>query len=353
MDDKMPTLTASEVLVFDSSTFIREAGLTSEEASALRHYLYDRGIQLVVPQVVAEECERNLSKRAGKYIKSVHDALDWLARFCGRVSGWTAPPDAEIAERVMAAARGTTFDAVVVNETKELRQRAEGRRRAERPPSHRRDSLGDCRVWEQCLELLRFRDLILVSSDGDFCGHRHCGKLHPQLRDEAEAVAGGDLTFHSDMASLLSGLKAEIPQLPAAEVLAFVYDAIGEAVAELETNSGGFQPTLEGTVEQQLYTTDSADVVEARLKVDDPWRLGEHEETLQFRLSGTCRYRLAEHELCDLAVANLGLYETQADGSERAVKGSVVNLSATFYAGVRPITPKPVEIRSETTLARP
>ena len=131
-----------------------------------------------------------------------------------------------------------------------------------------------------------------------------------------------------------------------------MYGAIGEAVAELETNSGGFQPTLEGTVEQQLFTTDSADVVEVRLKVDDPWRLGECEETLPFRLSGTCRYRLAEHELCDLSVVNLRLYETQADGSKRAVKGSVVNLSASFYAGAQPITPEPVEIRSETTFAR-
>ncbi len=352
IDDNVRKITATEVLVFDSSTFIREAGLTSEGATALRHYLYDRGIQLVVPQVVVEECERNLSKRADKYVENVHGALDWLARFCGRVSGWTAPTDAEIAARVMAVARGSAFDAVVVNETEELRQRAEGRRQTERPPSHRRDSLGDCRVWEQCLELLQFRDVILVSSDGDFCGHRHHGKLHPQLWDEADSMAGGNLTFHSDMASLLSGLKAEIPQLPGREVLTFVYGTIGESMTEFETNSGGFQPTLEGTVEQQLFTTDSADVVEVRLKVDDPWRLAGREETLSFRLSGTCRYRLAEHELCDLSVARVGLYEAPLDGPERAVKGSVVNISASFFAGVPSITPKPVAIRSETTLAR-
>ena len=117
IDDNVRKITATEVLVFDSSTFIREAGLTSEGATALRHYLYDRGIQLVVPQVVVEECERNLSKRADKYLENVHGALDWLARFCGRVSGWTAPTDAEIAARVMAVARGSAFDAVVVNET--------------------------------------------------------------------------------------------------------------------------------------------------------------------------------------------------------------------------------------------
>ena len=92
MDDKVPKLTASEVLVFDSSTFIREAGLTSQGATALRHYLYDRGTQLIVPQVVAEECERNLSKRAGKYVESVHDALDWLGTVLRTGEWMDCPP---------------------------------------------------------------------------------------------------------------------------------------------------------------------------------------------------------------------------------------------------------------------
>ena len=38
------------MLVLDSSTFIREIGLTSTKGSALKHYLYCRGTQLVVPQ---------------------------------------------------------------------------------------------------------------------------------------------------------------------------------------------------------------------------------------------------------------------------------------------------------------
>ena len=51
MDDKAERLTANEVLVFDSSTFIEEAGLTSRDASTLRHYLHVRRTQLAMPQV--------------------------------------------------------------------------------------------------------------------------------------------------------------------------------------------------------------------------------------------------------------------------------------------------------------
>ena len=65
MDGAEPTeAKAKEVLVLDSCTFIEEAGLTSRGASALKHYLYLRGTRLVVPQVVVEECERELTTRA-------------------------------------------------------------------------------------------------------------------------------------------------------------------------------------------------------------------------------------------------------------------------------------------------
>ena len=104
MDSKPGKLTANEVLVFDSSTFVREAGLTSSGASALKHYLFRRGTQLAVPEVAVKECERHLAGRATGKVKSAHAALSWLARFCGEVSGWKLPRDVEIAERVQAAA---------------------------------------------------------------------------------------------------------------------------------------------------------------------------------------------------------------------------------------------------------
>ena len=349
MDTKMGKLTAREVLLFDSSTFIEEAGLTSSGASALRHYLYVRGTQLAVPQVVAEECERCLSERVTGKVKSVHAALGWLARFCGGVQGWIPPQDVDIAERVKAVARGETFEAVVIEETSALRHRANERHRAERPPSHRRDSLQDCRIWEQCLDLLRGHDVIFVSSDSDFHGRRQSQKLHPQLRAEADEVPGGCLTFHPGMASLLSDLSAEVPPLPTEQVLAFIYDAIAEEARELEANSG-CRPTSGGTVEQQFFTTDRVDVVEVRLKVNDRWEHREGEEALEFRLSGSCRYRLSDSELCDLSVANLGLYITQPDGAERAVEGSYVNLSFHASSGAPPVRPEPVRIGVTTEL---
>ena len=55
---------AGEVLILDTNTFVAEIGLTSRRGSALKHYLSRRGTQLVVQQVVAEECERHLTRLA-------------------------------------------------------------------------------------------------------------------------------------------------------------------------------------------------------------------------------------------------------------------------------------------------
>ena len=75
------TIEAREVLVLDSSTFIREIGLMSQKGSALKHYLYCRGTQLVVPQAAAEECERNLTQMAKGKIGQIQKELRWLAQF--------------------------------------------------------------------------------------------------------------------------------------------------------------------------------------------------------------------------------------------------------------------------------
>ena len=118
-------ITSQEVLVFDSSTFIAEAGLTSKGASALKHYLYRRGTQLVVPEVAAEECERHLIDRAMGKKKQVEESLEWLGRFCGRVNGWSAPSDEAIAERAKVLATAQDLQAIVLPESDSVLKRAE------------------------------------------------------------------------------------------------------------------------------------------------------------------------------------------------------------------------------------
>ena len=345
LDSKdMGELTAKEVLVFDSSTFIAEVGLTSGGASALRHYLYLRGIQLAVPQVVAEECERRLNELATEKVASVRAAMGWLSRLCGSVNGWTPPTNVEISERVKALASGEAFEAVVLKESETLRRAAEERHNAKRPPSHNRDSHEDCKIWEQCLDLLRERDVIFVSNDRDFRVNRKSEQLHPRLRAEADRVPGGRLTFHAGMSSLLSDLRAEMPELSTEKVFTFVYKAIAEEARKLKANSE-CQPTSTGTVEQQMFATDRADVVAVRLKVKDRWRSSESNETLEFRLWGSCQYHLSDCELCNLSVSNIGLYMLQPDGSKLAVTGSYVRLSGLpIYVGARPIKPEPAAI---------
>ena len=204
-------VTANEVLVLDSSTFVREIGLTSKGGSALKHYLYLRGIQLVVPEVVAEECEQTLTKRAVEKRKIVNGNLQWLGRFMGKMNDWLAPDDETIAGRAKAIARAEHLSAVVIPETAEVRQRAKLRDQFEQPPSHRRSGPSDCLIWEQCLDLLARCNVVFVSSDPDFSSHRYREMLHPTLQAEADEIADDrSLTYHHKMDSLLSELRSEL-----------------------------------------------------------------------------------------------------------------------------------------------
>ena len=342
--DRLATeeITSREVLLLDSSTFIQEAGLTSRGASALKHYLYHRGTKLVVPEVVAEECQRKLTAIAKKRTENVRDTLTWLGRFHGKVSGWTGPDDEASDERAKALAKAAHLQAVVLPETGPVRARAEARHRAERPPSHRSSELADCRIWEQCLQLLSRHDVVFVSADRDFCSRASSDELHPQLQAEAEAVgAGRTLTFHPKMESLLCDLKREVPTIQKDQILAFVYNAAAADVKELEANSG-YRPKRVGHVRQTFLTTDQADVIEVRLEVEDKWENDEDGLVADFFLNASCRYRLTDQQLHDMTVSNLRLMALQPDGSVRAVKGSyVVAFPGALYLGETPIRPEP------------
>ena len=293
-----------------------------------------------MPEVVAEECEPKLALIARGRIGKVIEQLDWLGRFLGRVSGWQAPSDDAIEERTKVLAKAEHLEAIAMPEAEMVRKRAESRYRAERPPSHRRPGLGDCRIWEQCLELLADHDVVLVSGDEDFLGHRR-DELHPQLRAEADAVGTGRiLTFHQSMEDLLAELRTEIPSIPDTEVIAFVYDAVAADIQELETNSG-CRPMAAGGVKQTLLTTDQADVIEMRLEMSDQWKSVDGDQICDFRLSGSCHYSLSDRRLSDLTTSSIRLLTTDPDGSVRATKGSFIGISAHAYAGPRPIEPEP------------
>ena len=332
-------VTAKEVLVLDSSTFIEEAGMTSRGASALKHYLAHRKTQLVVPEVVAEECERKLAKIAAGKTESIHRSLAWLARFCGRVNGWDAPTDDTLNEHAKALASGLHLGGIVLKEPDAASTLAKQRNSDQRPPSHHKPSLADCRIWETCLSLLAEHDVIFVARDKDFRGHGNTQDLHPQLRSEAEAVASHHrLNFHTNIESLLPEFRSQFPSISPKVVFAFIYDALAADIQELQTNSGG-KPTATGDVTQTLFTTDQGNVIEVRLRVEDRWEDPHGAKVGDFRLSGSCHYDLTENRLYDLKVSNVKVLMTDPDGSTRAAKGSYINLSAHFYAGTRPVEP--------------
>lgn len=335
-----PKIVAEEVLLFDSSIFIAEIGLRSADASALKHYLYRRGTQLVVPHVAAEECKRHLVDRAINQKAHIQGNLAWLGRFLGRVGGWAAPSDETIGERAQELAVAADLGAVMLPETDSLLEQAKLRDGRQLPPSHLRSGLPDCKIWEHCLELLTRHNVVFVSKDKDFRGHSGSAELHPHLQAEAHEVGSGRrLTFHQNIESLLNELRSEIPRIPKETIFAFVYDALAMELRDMEAESG-YLPMAKGSVRQTLLTTNDAKVIEVRLEIQDTWERLDC-ATAEFLLSGSCHYHLDSDNLTDLNASSVSLLETQPDGSARAVKGSYVSFSANISAGPPPVEPGP------------
>lgn len=335
---------AKDVLVLDSSTFIKEIGLTSQNGSALKHYLYRRGTQLAVPEAAAEEYERHLVRVARGKIEQIQRELNWLAQFCGEVAGWRAPGSDFIDTRARTLVAGGALGTVVLPEGSDSRERARHRDRSERPPSHYSSQMGDCRIWEQCLDLLSSHDVVFVSADKDFRSHRKRKELHPLLRAEAQqAGSGRTLTFHPGVESLLDELRSEIPPIPDDAIFEFLYRELDDSVQEVQSDYGCI-PTSSGEIKQSRFATDAPELIEVRLEVEDTWRTPGGDEVLSFRLTGTCRYHLRDDRLVGLKAHEARLRKTESDGSVRDVMGSARTHTAHAYLGAPPIRPKPVRL---------
>lgn len=156
------------------------------------------------------------------------------------------------------------------------------------------------------MELLTRSDVVFVSRDGDYGGHRHKDRLHPTLRAEADEVAGDrSLTFHPSMDSLLSELRHEIQPILDDVIFAFVYESIATTIEELESNSGCC-PKRVGKVKHTPLTTDQAEIIEVRLEIEDTWESADRTQTMDFQLSGSCQYCLADGTLCALRLGMSG-----------------------------------------------
>ena len=285
-------------LVLDSSTLLKEVGLTSKRASALKHYLFIRGIGLVVLEVVAQECRTKLAKRAKAMRDRAQEQMRMLANFMGSVSGWTTPSDDAIEQRSTELSTAKHLRGFVWPISGESQRRANERFKFERPPSHRRKKLNDCMIWEHCLDILHNKDVIFVSEDTDFRNIDQ-DSIHPDLLREAESLSSRSFVFFHNIESLLDEIRCDIDPVPTEYMFRFVYDEIGSRRRELEQSSGCV-PDGTGVVQQKAFATSQREIVELRLDVEDSWANDDRSRICNFRLQGSCLLDLSDRRPFEL-----------------------------------------------------
>jgi hypothetical protein len=180
-------------------------------------------IDLVVPQTVREEFDRNKGRAASKHFQRYSGAINTaktLRHLEGTPQDFDATLDSwrkalEVAKKSIAesvAAIDKLFASLIISETTDTQRLGAFRRLYDRrPPAHNAKSStpGDCLIWECVLHHFRREDVVFCTANkSDFSSPTNESELHPELKAETEGGAY-ILTYHVSIGPLLEQIGAQ------------------------------------------------------------------------------------------------------------------------------------------------
>ena len=310
-------------LLLDSNIWIKEVGLMSRRASTLRLYMQDRGVRLVVPEVVRVEAARHLASRMRTQAAAGRKAHGELLRMLGRLAEWRIPSANEMAAHAERLAKGVDVPVNHVELEPETALRGARRCVAQRPPAHRtKREFMDCMIWEEVINVLRSHDLCFVTNDGGFFDAEGNGNgLHPCLAAEADAATHG-LVVQRDLDALLEDFRAEFAI--DAKVLSEFVRRRGDAIKQT-AEAMGFEAKGPPQVSYKAFATEKTQEVEVRFTSVQPFEdATEHGRSTEgLRIEARALYGVTTGELEEVSMDREELVYVDDEERRKAVPGSI------------------------------
>ena len=295
----------------------------SRRASTLRLYMQDRGVRLVVPEVVRVEAARHLASRIWAQAAAGRKAHGELLRMLGRLAEWRTPSDDDMAAHAERLAKGVDVPVDHIELEPETALRGARRCMAQRPPAHRsKRAFMDCMIWEEVINVLRSHDLCFVTNDGGFFDSEGNGhELHPCLAAEADATTH-PLVVQRDLDVLLEDFRAEFTI--DAEVLSEFVRTRDEAIRQ-NAEAMGFEAKGPPQVSYKAFATEKTQEVEVRLTSVQPFEdATEHGRSTEgLRIQARVLYGVTTGELEEVTMDREELVYVGDDEREKAVPGSI------------------------------
>lgn len=244
-------------IVLDSNIWISEWGLNTTKGAAVRFYIKQKQAQIALPEIIKEEVERNLFNNLKMLCESIEKNHRQLLSVFGMLKEVVLPTTIEIEQKAKSIFKELRFVYNEIPFTIESARLSLQKINDKQPPSDRNQQFKDGVIWADCLKLLEFDDVILVTDDKAFFnGHDHKKGIAPDLEKEANSL-NYKIKLYPSLIELLEEIRSDV--LIDTQLLSTQYLVIVEKTMNSILERNGFSISSETITIVSPFITENPD----------------------------------------------------------------------------------------------
>lgn len=310
--------------ILDSNIWISELGLNSSMGAAARYFFRERGVIVVLPEVIKLETERHLRTELTKCVSNLKKNHRQLLSVFGKLKELVVPDGEAIHAKVASIFRECQVEVKAIPLTLESARISFLKTIDKVPPSDRDQQFKDGVIWAECLRLLDTADVYLVTADKAFYKDRqYQNGLAEALISEARDSKHNIQIFPA-LSELLETIKSEVKLDEKSLAKSFWENNQDSIESILERNA--FAVAGDPMVAVQLFVTENPNRLYAEFSISyqcEDLTLDERSNA-DLRLKGDCTYLVAERQFEALRNYGEELYFKTKDGEDKNQRNVVL-----------------------------
>ena len=254
-------------VLFDTNIWNAQLGLTTKNGAAVRFFLHQRSATVAIPEVVHLELVHNLARRMKKAKHDIRTNHSMLLSVFGSLTDVQLPTDEEIAARVEALLSERDIPHTLIPLSLQAARSSFERIAQQRSPSRGKPQFVDGVIWENCLDLLKKTDVILVTNDSAFYQSKTSKKIASDLVMELSQF-DHSLRLFRNLDDLLAEIRVDVA-IDESVVRGRVFADEEKEIAEI-FSSTGFQLAGPPDIEIKAYITEIATQLNFSFEIHQP-----------------------------------------------------------------------------------
>jgi len=314
------------IVVFDTNVWLKELGLRSPSAAAVRFYMRHKKARLALPEVIRLEVEDNLRERLRSFIESIQESHRQLLAAFGQLKVVVLPSPVDIDTKIQELLKPADVEIVEIPFSLQSARDSFLKTIKKTAPSDKDQQFKDGVLWADCVSLLRDDEVALVSGDKAFYRDRqYVSGLSPVLAAEI-AGAGHRLLLFPSLRELLAELRTDVAVDE--DKLAEVFLAVARGSIDSLLERNGFALGERLGVDRALYVTENpaALFLEVSIRYKAVDIQGEEERAGILLLRGDGTYDPTQKSFGELRQHAAELTFTLQDGTEQHARAAFAYL---------------------------